>query len=584
MASITAFIQGISYFGSNTNKIYTSSDAGVHSTLADITTNIDCIETHPTLSYNYIGVADDGIYRHDQSGTSAERTSHWIINVPASASTSYISTIGMDDAGVIFMYHNLSGYVFRSDNLGKTNAIINTGLAQNLTGSSTAVGFVFTQNYVFMPMSNAKGIYKLTLTANTWAMISSLSSKTFAGISTYKTNGNIYSVANDGIYYSTNEGTSWTNSRTAVTSGHCIAVNQSNGYIFAGITEGGVSKILRSTDSAVSWSAVLTGSVVTSITINTLNSKLYIYNSSTTAVETSVNDGDVWTSSASPNVFQKLDVTQNTSPTIYGISSTGGIYSSADNLAAWTNSVTAGNPDLNTFRCIIINDKTSDIVVGGDSITSALTSPAVEVKLSENTTWRVESIKFGEVSDIKFDSNGNLVYSLTKSGFFKKSPSGSIDAFAFDQINTGLTNTRIKQLIVNGTTCWTVTKNGLFKLDTGTYASWTASSTGITNLDLLSIAIDGSLTSRMYVGSNGSGVYKSTDSGATWAYVGLTGHKITALIFMYSGNIFASSYGHGLYLSSDNGTTWTLVSSLSETSVRKIGKKNSSEFYVSAFD
>jgi photosystem II stability/assembly factor-like uncharacterized protein len=84
--------------------------------------------------------------------------------------------------------------------------------------------------------------------------------------------------------------------------------------------------------------------------------------------------------------------------------------------------------------------------------------------------------------------------------------------------------------------------------------TWTASNTGLTNQAIFSMAIDSTNVLSMYVGTNGGGVFKSSDAGSTWAArnTGLTNLVITALeidptnvLTMYAGtgtgSIFKSS-------------------------------------------
>jgi len=72
----------------------------------------------------------------------------------------------------------------------------------------------------------------------------------------------------------------------------------------------------------------------------------------------------------------------------------------------------------------------------------------------------------------------------------------------------------------------------------------------------------------LFVGTEGSGVYRSTNNGTSWTQVnsGLTNTNVYALTYSI-GNLFAGT-GNGVFLSTSNGTSWTAVNSgLTNTNV-----------------
>lgn len=89
------------------------------------------------------------------------------------------------------------------------------------------------------------------------------------------------------------------------------------------------------------------------------------------------------------------------------------------------------------------------------------------------------------------------------------------------------------------------------------------------------LLIDPNSPNTLYAGSGGpyayeGGVYKSTDSGATWGSIGLEAHAITKLcgifgsentIYAGTGGKFLETSGSGLFRSADNGTSWEPMNS-----------------------
>jgi photosystem II stability/assembly factor-like uncharacterized protein len=74
-----------------------------------------------------------------------------------------------------------------------------------------------------------------------------------------------------------------------------------------------------------------------------------------------------------------------------------------------------------------------------------------------------------------------------------------------------------------------------------------------------SIAIDDS--GSIYCGTGyyteGKGIFKSSDNGATWNYIGLKGKIVLSLAFDSKGTLFAGTKSNGVYKTTDSGNTWT---------------------------
>ena len=82
-----------------------------------------------------------------------------------------------------------------------------------------------------------------------------------------------------------------------------------------------------------------------------------------------------------------------------------------------------------------------------------------------------------------------------------------------------------------------------------TQAQWQQTNVPTTD-DILSIGVNGT---DIFAGTNGGGVYLSSDNGSSWTAVntGLTNMEIYSFVFSGS-NIFVSTYGGGVFLSSNN--------------------------------
>ncbi len=126
---------------------------------------------------------------------------------------------------------------------------------------------------------------------------------------------------------------------------------------------------------------------------------------------------------------------------------------------------------------------------------------------------------------------------------------------------------------------------GVFK-STDSGVSWTVvfDGEGVTSIGAL--AMDPSNSNTIYVGTgeanssvdsyDGTGLYRSTDAGATWSYVGLAAtHRIARvavdpsnpqrLFVAAMGSQFSTDPNRGLYRSLDGGTTWSKVLFVSDS-------------------
>jgi hypothetical protein len=95
-------------------------------------------------------------------------------------------------------------------------------------------------------------------------------------------------------------------------------------------------------------------------------------------------------------------------------------------------------------------------------------------------------------------------------------------------------------------------------------ATWNALNNGLT-IDATkppaTIVIDPATPTTLYAGLDGSGIYKSTDNGATWAPAAIQplSKRINAVVIdkNVSSTLYAAAYGSGVYKSPDSGATWS---------------------------
>ncbi len=112
-------------------------------------------------------------------------------------------------------------------------------------------------------------------------------------------------------------------------------------------------------------------------------------------------------------------------------------------------------------------------------------------------------------------------------------------------------------------TMYAATGGGIFK-STNAGATWTGSSSGLTDGNVTSIAVNPADTSEVYA-TTSTALWRSTDDGATWATVpvsvnGVTPYNDTSLAFGAASTLYFSG-SNGAVVSSDDGSTWTFLES-----------------------
>jgi len=127
----------------------------------------------------------------------------------------------------------------------------------------------------------------------------------------------------------------------------------------------------------------------------------------------------------------------------------------------------------------------------------------------------------------------------------------------------GLKSGRITSLTHNGTSLYAATADsGVFVFNGsagGNDLFWNASSSGLTDLRVLSIL---ALDANHLLAGTQSGLFRSTDAGATWTAVAdpaISGEQVTGLAFA-GGRAYLTVEGSGLFYSDDSGVTWSLLS------------------------
>jgi len=252
-------------------------------------------------------------------------------------------------------------------------------------------------------------------------------------------------TSGDGIFRSTNDGTSWTPVNTGLTNLYVNAFTISGTNLFAG-TEG--SGVFRSTNNGTSWSA--TGNLV-----NPYVYALVVFGT---------------------NLFAGTDGDD-------------GVYLSTNNGASW---VAAGSGLTNT--------RILSITISGTNLFTGTFGGGVFLSTNNGTSWTPASSGLTNTYVNAITVSGTNLFASTEGGIFLSTNNGTTWTVA----STGLTNTYIHNIAVSGTNLFAGTEDGVF-FSTNNGTNWTQVSTGLTNTIIWALAVSGT---NLFAGSNGNGVWR----------------------------------------------------------------------------
>ena len=214
----------------------------------------------------------------------------------------------------------------------------------------------------------------------------------------------------------------------------------------------------------------------------------------------STDDGANWTQINSGLTNTSVKALAFAGSSLFAGTSTGGIFRSTDNGSNWVEV-------NNGLSVLFINT----LAVSGSNIFAgarlSVTGGGVFLSTNNGDNWTYVGLTDYEVYSLAI--SGNNIFAGTDNGVYLSSDNGS----NWTEVNSGLTESDVYSLKFSNSNLYAGTPNGLFySSDNG--SNWTnMNSSTLDNISIRSIAIH---QVNIIVGSDGWGVYVSTNNGSTW--------------------------------------------------------------------
>ena len=191
------------------------------------------------------------------------------------------------------------------------------------------------------------------------------------------------------------------------------------------------------------------------------------------------------------------------------------------------------------------------IAASGTTVFAGAVSVGMFLTNNNGNTWNIVNSLVPPPTCVAI-SGSNIFVGTENAGVFLSTDNGS----TWTSVNTGLTDLYVTALAINGSDIFVATGSGV-SLSTNNGNSWSA--TGLTATEVISLAVN---ATKIFAGTNGGGIFLSSNNGSSWTPIN-TGLNTFASTFVnsfaFSGTkIFAGTEG-GVYLSTNNGSTWDSV-------------------------
>ena len=385
----------------------------------------------------------------------------------------------------------------------------------------------------------------------------------------YSANDNLYSLTDDGIYFSKDGGNFWSCMRisNASVNWDCYTITNMENQIFLGTRYFG---IYSTTNDGNTWTVLNDGLGGASVYKLLTKGSLLIAGSNDNGIFISSNRGITWTTSNSGLTNLQVRSLINDGDKIF-TGTTGGVFLSTDNGATWV-SRSVGLPSSSVESFFLNNG----------NLYAGLGNGRVYLSSNSGQNWISRSNGLGSRAVEGFASAGNYIFAGTHTGVYRIPISGTI----WSPVNSGLGSTpQVNSLIVSDDKLFAgieLNPKGLY-FTTNLGDNWGEQNSGLTygRLNCLNGTGNSIYTADWIFGTS---IYKTDNNSSSWTNTGsVNSSGVLNSIAFKSPYIFAATSGDGIYRSPDSAFNWNRISPVDiPSTIYEIIIKDEFVFAVSA--
>jgi photosystem II stability/assembly factor-like uncharacterized protein len=477
-----------------------------------------------------------------------------------------VYALAIDPSAHETVYAGTNGGVFKSVNAGASWTAQRTGLGKI---AALALAIDPSGPSTLYAGTATAGVFKSTDGGSTWgAMNNGLQQTEIRALAVAPApSGAVFAGTSGGVYRSADGATSWSASPGFAASVRSVSVDPMNPSIVYAGTEGvfTTSGVFKSTDGGATWAPMNTGlgnATVLSVAVSPTVAGTVFLGTQGGGVFVTTDAGATWrVLVGSPETVNDV-VLDPAGPAVYAGGSTG-FFRSSDQGRTWGGS----NVAFSTFTVngLVMDPSSSNILYAGVG-RPGTTGGAVYKTTNAGGTWAPASNGLPDrtVQTLVIDTGfPATIYAGTNGAGIYRSRDGGA---TWSSANAGLTSTVVLSIAAGRSgIVYAGTGDGVFRSpDAG--LTWTAASGGLSDRSVLAIAVDPGPSDVVYAGT-ASGVFKTSDGGLSWSETNFGHRGVLSLAIdpanssvVYAGTFSSVSpgslTGSGVFKSTDAGASW----------------------------
>lgn len=480
--------------------------------------------------------------------------SHWVQTsgpVYWKENNAFKGTVNCIVANDSFIFTGSESGIYRSDLNGQSWVPINKGI-YNQHSVIEVSKIAVLNKYIFAgTWGSPGGIYRSADNGLNWQPVFYRKNDNTYVNSLFTDGSNLYAQISGNsmhkcLYISTDMGSSWKKTKTSLTSFYILIGLPHEKEIYAGT----ISGIIVSSDNGINWTAIDTSYMISNKHVQSIIFVDSVLIAGTNdGVFLSNNYGKSW--KEIPNGIENLSINSLVAIDKNLFAATDeGVYCSNNLGLSWT-LYNEGIEGLDVQK----------LAIAGQNLIAG-TSEGMYLSSDNGKHWRAINYGLGNTFVYSLATMGKKLYAGTNGGVFLSTDYGK-NWRKFESIF----ETEVRSLAISGNNLIAGTDYGVIyytEKDTGSTLLTSSKGNGMNNLTN-SLAV---FNSKIFAGTFGSGVFRSSNNGKTWVAVnnGLVDSVISSLA-VNGKSLYAGTNG-GVYLSDNYGNSWTRI--FSENYVQSI--------------